>query len=171
MDTNKLTQKSAEAIRSAQELAIQYGNPQIEQSHLLCALVFQEDGLIPQLMTRMGMTVESFRAAVGAEVEKLPKVVNNLLCGGMHSLHPVGDVRIIKAEEVAEEFHARFGSKGKKYRYIIRNTAEPDIFRRNYCYQVLQPLDTESMAEAAKHIVGTHDFKCFQAAGGDGSGD
>ena len=74
MNTNKLTQKSAEAIRSAQELAVQYGNPQIEQAHLLCALVFQEDGLVPQLMTRMGMTIESFRAAAGAEVEKLPKV-------------------------------------------------------------------------------------------------
>ena len=74
MDTNKLTQKSAEAIRSAQELAVQYGNPQIEQVHLLCSLIFQEDGLVPQLLTRMGLTIESFRAAVGAEVEKLPKV-------------------------------------------------------------------------------------------------
>ncbi len=74
MNTNKLTQKSAEAIRSAQELAIQYGNPQMEQAHLLCALVFQEDGLIPQLLTKMGLTIESFRAAAGAEVEKLPKV-------------------------------------------------------------------------------------------------
>ncbi len=74
MNTNKLTQRSAEAIRSAQELAVQYGNPQIEQAHLLCALVFQEDGLVPQLLTRMGLTIESFRAAAGAEVEKLPKV-------------------------------------------------------------------------------------------------
>ena len=74
MNTNRLTQKSAEAIRSAQELAVQYGNPQMEQAHLLCALVFQEDGLIPQLLTKMGLTVESFRAAAGAEVEKLPKV-------------------------------------------------------------------------------------------------
>ncbi len=74
MDANKLTQKSAEAIRSAQELAVQYGNPQMEQVHLLCALIFQEDGLVPQLLTRMGLTIESFRAAAGAEVEKLPKV-------------------------------------------------------------------------------------------------
>ena len=73
MNTNKLTQKSAEALRGAQELAVQYGNPQIEQAHLLCALVFQQDGLVPQLLTRMGMTVESFRAAAGAEVEKLPR--------------------------------------------------------------------------------------------------
>lgn len=109
----------------------------------------------------------TFTMTSGLPVDKLPKVVNNLLCGGMHSLHPVGDVRITEAREVAEDFHARFDSKGKKYRYIIRNTAEPDVFCRNYCYQVAQPLDTEAMAAAAEHIVGTHDFKCFQAAGGE----
>jgi len=109
----------------------------------------------------------TFTMTSGLPVEKLPKVVNNLLCGGMHSLHPVGDVRITAAEEVAEDFHARFDSKGKKYRYIIRNAAEADIFRRNYCYQVALPLDIEAMNEAARYIVGTHDFKCFQAAGGE----
>ncbi|MBQ1228246.1 MAG: tRNA pseudouridine(38-40) synthase TruA [Firmicutes bacterium] len=109
----------------------------------------------------------TFNMTSGLPVDKLPKVVNNLLCGGMHSLHPVGDVRIVEAREVDADFHARFDSKGKKYRYMVRNTAEPDIFRRNYCYQVTQPLDVEAMQEAAKHIVGTHDFKCFQAAGGE----
>lgn len=109
----------------------------------------------------------TFNMTSGLPVDKLPKVVNNLLCGGMHSLHPVGDVRIVEAREVDADFHARFDSKGKKYRYMVRNTAELDIFRRNYCYQVTQPLDVEAMQEAAKHIVGTHDFKCFQAAGGE----
>lgn len=109
----------------------------------------------------------TFTMNSGLPVEKLPKVVNNLLCGGMHSLHPVGDVRIVEAREVGENFHARFDSRGKKYRYIIRNTAEPDIFSRNYCYQVPQPLDTQAMKKAAEYIVGTHDFKCFQAAGGE----
>lgn len=109
----------------------------------------------------------TFTMTSGLPVEKLPKVVNNLLCGGMHSLHPVGDVRIVEAREVAEDFHARFDSRGKKYRYIVRNTPDADIFRRNYCYQVAQPLDVEAMKAAAEYIMGTHDFKCFQAAGGE----
>lgn len=109
----------------------------------------------------------TFKMSSGLPVDKLPKVVNNLLCGGMHSLHPVGDVRIVEAQEVSEGFHARFDSKGKKYRYIIRNAGEPDIFRRNYCYQVMQTLDEAAMQEAAGYIVGTHDFRCFQAAGGE----
>ena len=74
MDTKKLTQRSAQAIQAAQELVVEYGNPQMEQAHLLCALVFQEDGLVPQLLTHMGLTLPSFQAAVGAEVDKLPKV-------------------------------------------------------------------------------------------------
>lgn len=109
----------------------------------------------------------TFNMTSGLPVEKLPRVVNNLLCGGMHSLQPVGDVRIVEAREVPADFHARFDSKGKKYRYMVRNTPELDIFRRNYCYQVAQPLDVAAMEQAAEYIVGTHDFKCFQAAGGE----
>ena len=74
MNMNQLTQKSLEAIQAAQSLAVEYGNQQIEQPHLLCALVEQEGGFIPQLLANMGLTVESFRAAVRHEVEKLPKV-------------------------------------------------------------------------------------------------
>ena len=74
MNMNQFTQKSLDAIQNAQNLASQYGNQQIEQSHLLLALVEQEGGFIPQLLTHMGLTVESFQAAVKHEVEKLPKV-------------------------------------------------------------------------------------------------
>ncbi len=74
MNMNQFTQKSLEAIQNAQNIATQHGNQQIEQSHLLLALVDQEGGFIPQLFTNMGLTVESFRAAVRHEVEKLPKV-------------------------------------------------------------------------------------------------
>ena len=74
MNMNQFTQKSLEAIQNAQNIATQHGNQQIEQAHLLLALTDQENGFIPQLLTNMGMTVESFRAAVRHEVEKLPKV-------------------------------------------------------------------------------------------------
>ena len=63
MNMNQFTQKSLEAIQNAQNLAAQYGNQQIEQPHLLLALLDQEGGFIPQLLTHMGLTLESFRAA------------------------------------------------------------------------------------------------------------
>ncbi len=74
MNANQFTQKSLEAIQGAQDVAQEYGNQQIEQAHLLLALLRQENGLIPQLLTNMGLTVPSLEAAVRAEVEKLPKV-------------------------------------------------------------------------------------------------
>ena len=74
MNMNQFTQKSLEAIQAAQALATEYGNQQIEQPHLLAALVEQDGGFIPQLLTNMGVTVESFQAAVRKEVSKLPKV-------------------------------------------------------------------------------------------------
>ena len=51
MNAERLTQKSAEAIRSAQQIAQEYGNPQIEQVHLLWALLQDSEGLIPQLLS------------------------------------------------------------------------------------------------------------------------
>ena len=74
MNMNQFTQKSLEAVQAAQTLATEHGNQQIEQVHLLCALVEQEGGFVPQLLTHMGMTVESFDAALRHEIEKLPKV-------------------------------------------------------------------------------------------------
>ena len=74
MNLNQLTQKSLAAIQAAQAIATEHGNPQIEQAHLLLALVSDGEGFIPQLLTAMGMTVPSFQAAVQAQVEKLPKV-------------------------------------------------------------------------------------------------
>ena len=74
MNMNQFTQKSLEAIQAAQNLATQHGNQQIEQPHLLLALVEQDGGFIPQLLTHMGLTIESFRAAARHEVEILPKV-------------------------------------------------------------------------------------------------
>ena len=66
-----------------------------------------------------------------------------------------------------EGFHARYSAKGKEYIYRIRNARHPDIFQRTRCYQVAKPLDVEAMRKAADHIVGTHDFDCFRAAGGN----
>lgn len=109
----------------------------------------------------------SFKGEFGIPTDKIMLAANNLLAGGQNSQKGVGDVRITEVCEKPAEFHARFDSKGKTYRYIIRNAPEVDIFQRNYCYQIKKPLDITKMQEAAKAIVGTHDFSCFQSAGGN----
>ena len=74
MNMNQFTQKSLSAIQAARDIAQEHGQQQIEQAHLLLALVSDGEGLIPQLLASLGMTVPSFQAAAQAEVDKLPKV-------------------------------------------------------------------------------------------------
>ena len=74
MNFNTYTQKSLEAVQSARELAVQNGHQQLEQVHLLLALIRQEGGLIPQLLRKMDVTVESLEAAAQSELRKIPAV-------------------------------------------------------------------------------------------------
>ena len=74
MDMSKLTQKSQQALQSAQSLAIEYQNQQLEQSHLLWALCEDGEGLIPELFKKMGVSSEQVAGAARAEVVKLPRV-------------------------------------------------------------------------------------------------
>ena len=108
MNANQFTQKSLEAIQGAQDTAQEYGNQQIEQSHLLLALLRQENGLIPQLLTNMGLTVPSLEAAVKAEIGKLPKVSASHEAGKVY-VSPDFDRALHAAEEQA---------KGMKDEYV-----------------------------------------------------
>ena len=74
MNMDQFTKKSLEALQSAQSLATERGNQQIEQAHLLLALVGDEQGLVPQLLEAMGRSADSVRAAAEQRVDKLPRV-------------------------------------------------------------------------------------------------
>ena len=74
MAENKYTQKSLEAINGAQALATEHSNQQLEQAHLLSALLKEDNSLIPQLLKKMGKDVPQIAAQVKALVEKGPRV-------------------------------------------------------------------------------------------------
>ena len=77
MTFNNYTQKSLEAVQSAQNIAVQHSNQQLEQIHLLLALLQQDGGLTPQLLRKMGVNAESLEAAAKAEVRNLPTVTGS----------------------------------------------------------------------------------------------
>lgn len=108
----------------------------------------------------------SFTGDFGIPTDRLARAVNNLLSAGQTYRTKSSDVRILDAVEVDKGFHARFDSRGKRYRYVILNRPQADLFRRNYVYHVKEPLDVERMRAAAALIEGTHDFACFQSSGG-----
>lgn len=108
----------------------------------------------------------SFKGEFGIPTDRIQRAANNMLAATVGTPRQCADVRIIKVEEMPDDFHARFDCKGKTYRYIVKHGCEADVFQRNYAYQLKEKLDVEAMREGTKHIVGTHDFACFQAAGG-----
>ncbi|MGN0630492.1 MAG: ATP-dependent chaperone ClpB [Ruminococcus sp.] len=77
MNVQKLTEKSLEVIRSANELAAEYNHNAIEQLHLMYALISQEGGLVPELFKKMGKDTESIKQAVTSELRKLPSVTGS----------------------------------------------------------------------------------------------
>lgn len=82
---------------------------------------------------------------------------------GANSLLPP-DIRIRKAEEAAEGFHARYCATSRIYEYRIWNASEPSVFLRQYSWWVREPLDVGLMSGCARTLVGRHDFSSFQGA-------
>jgi tRNA pseudouridine38-40 synthase len=81
----------------------------------------------------------------------------------LNSLLP-SDIVIKKAEIVPPDFHARFSSKGKIYKYLILNQPVPSALYRNYAWHMPYPLKLAEMRKAAKFLIGRHDFSSFRAS-------
>ncbi|WP_294451171.1 ATP-dependent chaperone ClpB [uncultured Gemmiger sp.] len=77
MNMNQFTQKTIEALQSAQRLAVEYSNQAVEQEHILAALAQQSDGLIPQMLTKMNVDPGTFSAAAVEKVSALPRVTGS----------------------------------------------------------------------------------------------
>ncbi|MDD6193568.1 MAG: Clp protease N-terminal domain-containing protein, partial [Lachnospiraceae bacterium] len=74
MNINKFTQKSMEAVQGCEKLAYDYGNQEIEQEHLLVALLQQQEGLIPRLIEKMEINLEHFTGNAIRHLEARVKV-------------------------------------------------------------------------------------------------
>jgi len=83
---------------------------------------------------------------------------------GLNSLLP-DDIVIRECVEVDPSFHARYDVVSKRYHYRILNRKIPSPIHRRYTWHVRHPLNRETMRLAARHLMGTHDFKAFEAAG------
>src|ERR1700724_1972940 len=74
MDINRFTEKLQEAIRSAETKAIRYGQQQIDVEHLLAALLEQEGGLAPSILTEAGTTTDALTRRLEGELDRTAKV-------------------------------------------------------------------------------------------------
>jgi len=75
------------------------------------------------------------------------------------------DIRVHEVAEAPTGFHATRAAVGKRYRYLIQDGGTPDLFLRDYCWYLPRELDVAAMQQAARTLVGQHDFASFQNAG------
>ncbi len=108
MNLNQFTQKSVEAIQAAQQLAGERQNQQIRQEHLLLCLLEQKEGLIPQLMQKIGIDPAVLRQKLTAAVERLPQVSGS--GAGQMYLSRELEQALNEAEKIAGEMHDEYTS-------------------------------------------------------------
>src|SRR5271167_3542434 len=110
MDFNKFTEKMQEAVRAAQSIAVQHGNQQIEVEHLLLALLEQDGGLARSILNKADVKVDTLRARVQQEVDRLPKVSG--ATGGPDQVYVTQRITklITQAEEEAKRLKDDFTS-------------------------------------------------------------
>ncbi len=102
MDFNRLTEKSQEAIRQAQALAVEHGNQQVDVEHLLLALLEQEGGLAPSILLRADVALEPLHKRLVQEIDKLPKVTGSAARPDQVYVTPRLSQLLTRAEEQAK---------------------------------------------------------------------
>ncbi|MBE7021785.1 MAG: ATP-dependent chaperone ClpB [Ruminococcaceae bacterium] len=110
MNAQKFTQKSLTALQEAQNLAVEYQNPQIEAIHLLHALLADEAGLIPQLLQKMGTDPRQALAETQNELNRLPKVTGSGREAGKMYISADVDKILLDAERKAEHMKDEYVS-------------------------------------------------------------
>lgn len=78
--------------------------------------------------------------------------------------HLPEDVRLVRSEQVADDFHPRYCDTKKTYEYHIQTGPMLYPTKGRYCHWLPKPLDVEAMRQAGSYLIGTHDFKSFCAA-------
>ena len=132
MNAQKFTQKSLEAIQEAQNLAIENNNMQIEEEHLVAALLQQRDGLIPQLLKKMHVDCDAVQRAVAEKISRIPGVTGPGREAGKIYVSADVDAVLTAAEKEADRMKDEYVSVEHIMLAILNrpNNAMKDVFQR-----------------------------------------
>lgn len=132
MNAQKFTQKSLEAIQEAQNLAIENNNMQIEEEHLVAALLQQRDGLIPQLLKKMNVDCDAVQQAVKEKISRIPGVTGPGREAGKIYVSTDVDAVLTAAEKEADRMKDEYVSVEHILLAILNrpNNAVKDVFQR-----------------------------------------
>ncbi len=100
----------------------------------------------------------SYRQPKPIDTFKLPLALNRFL---------PSDIKVQSAQEVSEDFHARYSAKSKEYIYYVRNSSVEDVFKQNLSWKVPYKLNINAMQESANLLCGTNDYRAFMSIKSD----
>lgn len=131
MNIQKFTQKSLEALQNAQSEAARYSNQAVDQEHLMLAMCSDESGLIPQLLTKMNVSVDSFVNSLTNAVNSLPKVTVGGRAQGQVYISSELDRALAESESEAERMKDEYVSVEHIFMGILDcpNKALSEIFK------------------------------------------
>ena len=129
MNLQKYTQKSIDAIQNTQNIASEYQNPQIEQQHLVYALLTQQEGLIPQLLIQIGININGIVNRVQEEISKLPHVSGSREAGKIYIASDMDKI-FTKSEKLADSMKDEYVSVEHIFLSLITspNSAMKKVF-------------------------------------------
>src|SRR5471032_2567280 len=128
MDSAKLTQMSRQAVTDAQNTARRLNHNEVETWHLLSALLAQENGVVPGLVEKLGLTVSALQLAVERELERLPKVTGSVDTSKVYVTSAVNEV-LTRAEEEAKSLKDDFVSVEHLLLGLL-DVAKPDALKK-----------------------------------------
>ena len=108
MNVDKMTLRVQQALNDANITAVKFNHQQIDLVHLFSALVEQEDGLVPNIFTKMGISIKSIKDSINKELNSMPKVLGEGI-GNVYITRKVDEV-LIKAEEISKQFEDSYVS-------------------------------------------------------------
>ena len=110
MNNNQFTEKSREALQNAQQLTVEYQNQEMAQEHLACALLSDPQGLIPQLLTKMGKNPQEILSRLQTMIARIPKVTGSGREADKIYISNDVDRALIAARERAEQMKDEYMS-------------------------------------------------------------
>ena len=131
MDAQKFTRKTAEAINASQQIAEENANNALAPEHILSALVTAQEGLIPSLLSKIGIDTAAFSSALDGIIATLPKVGGSTGSGQLY-LSPEASRMLNDAEKIASRFRDDFVSVEHLMLALLENPTKnlKELFRR-----------------------------------------
>ena len=147
----KLTQKTQEAIQSAQQTALRYSHPAVDVPHLLHALLTQENGLVPSILEKAGANAATVIAAVESALDRMPRVSGQSAESGKIYVSQEFQTLMVKAEDHARRLKDEYVS----VEHLLLAMLDGD--KRSETARILQKagLDTASVLAALKEVRGS----------------